>query len=80
MIIKLRENYFRLIAEGKTEEEALHICETKVYKNGVVATKIAAITRRSVASATASTAGMAVAGGAMASPVAWAFAGLLFAA
>lgn len=68
-----------MIKEGKSEEEALHICETKVYKNGVMATKIASITGRSLAAA-GSTGSMAVAGGAMASPVAWAFAGLLFAA
>lgn len=78
MVVKLRENYFKLIAEGKTEEEALHICETGIYKNGVVATKIAAITGRSLGAA--SNASMAMAGGAMVSPVAWAFAGLVFAA
>ena len=75
MLISLRETYFKAIAEGKTDEEALYIVETKVFKNGVLATKVLAITGRSVASAT-----ILQAGGAMFSPLAWGFASMVLVA
>lgn len=77
-LINLRDFYFKLRKEGKTEDEALYIVESKVYKNGVMATQIAAITGRSLVAA--STSSIAVAGGAFASPVAWVFAGVIFTA
>jgi hypothetical protein len=56
----------------------MYIVETKVYKMGLTATKLAAVGSRSV-SAAASMSG-SIAGGALCSPVAWAFAGLVFTA
>jgi outer membrane lipoprotein SlyB len=74
----MRKEYFTHLAEGKTEEQALYIVETKMYQYGITATKLASITMTSVSAA--STMSTAVASGAMASPVAWAFAGFIFAA
>ncbi len=72
----LRNYYFQLRKEGKTEDEAIYIVESKVYKNGVIATQMAAITGRSLVAA--STSSVAVAGGAFVSPIAWVFAGVIF--
>lgn len=72
--------YFDQIAKGKTEEEALYFCEGEIYKKGVMATKIAAITGRSLSAAAAQTGGRAIAAGGFVSPVSWAFAGILLTA
>ena len=45
--------YFKLIAEGKTEAEALYIVETNIYKKGVLAAKLLSITARSTGVAVA---------------------------
>jgi uncharacterized protein YcfJ len=72
----LRNYYFQLRKEGKTEDEAIYIVESKVYKNGVIATQIASITGRSIYAA--STSSVAVAGGAFAAPLTWVFVGVIF--
>ena len=73
--------YFKLIKEGKSDEQALFIVETKIYKGGVSVTQLAAVTGLCVIASTAvSAGGLAIASGFIVSPICYSFVGLLFTA
>lgn len=78
----MRNEYYELRAQGKTDEEAVYIVESKAYKNGVLTTKVIALTARSTEAAMQGlgSGGAGVAGGFLFSPVCFGFAAILLAA
>ena len=80
-MIETREMYFKLINEGKTKTEALCIVQTKVYKGGVITTKLVSLAHRSANVAIAmshGTGSVLMAGSMIVSPITYGFSALLF--
>ena len=75
VMIELRKEYFKLIAEGKTEEEARYMVESKIYKGTIMTIRVASLTSTSI---TASAPMMA--GSYLISATTYAFCGFVLAA
>jgi len=78
---EIRQMYLKLIKEGKEEAESIDIVQSKVYKGGVITTKLVALAHRGVDVAEAASHGagnVMMASSMIVSPVTYGFSAILF--